>query len=86
MPKALPKKLIKMSEYKVTTYEKQNLVYVPKPLIRLLGKKAKGYANCVAVLMFPENSTLESVLESLKIIESHLRLKIKLKGEQLVAI
>jgi len=73
-----------MSEYKVTTYEKQNLVYVPKPLIKLLGKKVKAYANCVTVLMFPESSTLDSVLESLKIIESHLRLKIKLKEEQLV--
>lgn len=73
-----------MAEYKVQTYYKQSLAYMPKPLIRLLGKTAKAYVNCLTVLMVPENTNLEEVLESLRIIESHIQLKLKVEKRGVV--
>ena len=84
MPNALPKKLINMSEYKIQTYYKQSLAYVPKPLIKILGKTAKAYVNCLTVLMVPENTSLEEVLESLRIIESHIQLKLKVEKKEVI--
>jgi len=67
-------------EFELKLHPKQRLVYLPKELANLLGRNIRASANCVAVLMYPENIELKDILKSIEIIQLDLKHKISLEG------
>jgi len=68
-------------EFELKLHPKQRLVYLPKELAILLSRNIRASANCVAVLLYPENIELKDVLKSLEIIQLDLKHKVALQDK-----
>jgi len=68
-----------MVEFRIKIHPEQRLAYIPKEIAETLGSKVTAIGNCVAVVFYPENVSLEDVVRSLEIIQKDLEHAIKLK-------
>jgi hypothetical protein len=59
-------------DFTIKTYPKENLAYIPKQILKILGENPTATTNRTAVLVYPANLGLEDVIKSLKIIKADL--------------
>lgn len=71
-----------MVEFDLTLHDKQRLAYFPRELKKILGREVTAVANCVTVVLFEKGTDIKEVLESLQIVESHLKLKLKVEKKE----
>jgi hypothetical protein len=74
-----------MVEFLIKLHQKQRLAYIPQELAKLLGPSIKASANCVAVLLYPEDAKPEDVLRSLRIITLDLEQKVDLQKRRAIS-
>ena len=64
-----------MVEFEIRVHPKQKLAYFPKVIIKTLGTELKAVPNAKAMVLYPKEADLKTVIKSLKIILQDLELK-----------
>ncbi len=62
-----------MVQFKIRVNEAQHTAYIPRQVFEVLGVNLTAMANRCAVLLFPEETSTEDVMQSLQIILDDLR-------------
>lgn len=62
-----------MAEFAVKVNPDQHLAYIPKELYKVLGSKLTAVTGRAAAVFYPEETPIEDVIRSLKIIQTDLQ-------------
>jgi len=63
-----------VAEIEISIRGKERMAYIPRHLFAVLGRRARAIGNAGAVLLYPEKTDIEQVIESLQAIEHQLTL------------
>jgi len=59
-------------ELKIRINEKERLAYIPRSLYNILGSRVNATPDRAAVLLYSENTSIETALKSLELIKADL--------------
>ena len=68
--------------FDLRVHPKKQLAYFPKAIVKTLGFELKAIPNAKAMVVYPKNADLKTVIKSLKIILQDLELRVEESGDE----
>jgi len=68
-----------MVEFLIKVHPAQRQAYIPKPIVDALGHRLKAKPDRYAIVIYPEGTELNHVIESLRILLADLELQRKVE-------
>jgi len=69
-------------DYKLKLPKRQNVVWIPKPIADALGRRLRVTAATAAAVLYPADSDLEPVIQSLDVIRQDLAIRQSIEQEK----